>query len=158
MSKTNCISSILHSCGMKNVVTSPTCFKSKTPTSIDVVFTNVPKRIQNVTCIDVALSDFHHMVCWATKQHIVKKPERWIKYRSYKRFNENDYINDVATAPFHVSEVFDDVNDSYWFCQQLVKDVIDRHAPLKSRKIKTKDVPYMNDELKAMSGNEISAI
>ena len=41
--------------------------------SIDLLVTNVPKHIQNVTCIDCELSDCHKMVCWATK---MKAPEK----------------------------------------------------------------------------------
>ena len=43
MLKNNSISDIIDVHGMNNVVTKPTCFKSETPTLIDVVFTTVPK-------------------------------------------------------------------------------------------------------------------
>ena len=38
MLKNNSISDIVDVHGMKNIVTKPTCFKSETPTLIDVVF------------------------------------------------------------------------------------------------------------------------
>lgn len=148
MTSHNCLSNILDVHGVKNLVNGPTCFKSVTPTSIDVVLTNVPKRIQNTVSIDVELSDFHHMVCWATKMSVPPKPERIVKYRSYKKFEESEYTKDLSAAPFHVSEVFDDVDDCYWFCEKLITDLINIHAPLKSRKVKSNDVPYMNDELR----------
>ena len=53
----------------------PKCFKFKVATLIDVVVTNVSKSLQHITCLDCDLSDFHHMVCFATKMHapIIKK-------------------------------------------------------------------------------------
>ena len=148
LSDNNCLNSVCEMYGMTNIVKSPTCFKGDKPTLIDVVFTNVPKRFQPVDCIDVELSDFHNMVFWATKIYAPVKQERIVLYRSYKKFRESDYLHDLSLAPFHVSEIFDDVNDSYWFCEHLLKDVIDKHVPLKCRKVRHNGVPYMNNELR----------
>ena len=82
------------------------------------------------------------------KMKIPTKKDKFITYRSLKNFDESNYSQDLDFAPFHVSEIFDSVNDSYWFCSKLITNVIDEHAPVKSRKIKGKHVPYMNDELR----------
>ena len=78
MSKeSNFLKGVLEVHGVKNIVHKPTCFKSKTaPTTLDLVITNMPKRLQNVTCFDSGLSDFHHMVCYATKIHVPKRKTR----------------------------------------------------------------------------------
>ena len=112
----------------------------------------MPKRLQNVTGIDTGLSDFHHMICFSTKIHVpIRKPQA-IKYRSYKKFNVDDYVSDLSIAPFHVAEIFGNVDDAYWFSSRLLKDIIDVHAPLKQKLIKHKQVPYMNSQLrKAMN-------
>jgi len=68
--------------------------------------------------------------------------------RSYKNFDENSYQNDLSTAPFHVSEIFDCVDDSYWFCQELMLEVMNRHAPTKTKVITHSQVPYMNCKLR----------
>jgi hypothetical protein len=148
MLKSNCLNDILDVYGCTNIVRKPTCFKSNVPTLLDVVITNVPKSLQHVTCIDCDLSDFHHMVCFATKMHAPVIKKRHITYRSYKKFDENAYSQDLANIPYQVSEVFDDVDDAYWFCQTLISQVIDEHAPLKKRIIKSNQVPYMNDQLR----------
>ena len=44
----NCLEEMFRTIGVKNVVTSATCYKSNIPTLIDLLVTNVPKRIQNV--------------------------------------------------------------------------------------------------------------
>ena len=133
---------------MKNIVSQPTCFKSEKPTSVDVVISNVFKRLQCVFCYDTGLSDFHHMVLFATKIHVITRKPRKIMYRSYKFFDKSNYVKDLSMAPFHVGEVFDDINDAYWFCENLMRDVINEHAPVKHRVVRHAQVPYMNGELR----------
>ena len=136
----NCLEEMFRTIGVKNVVTSATCYKSNIPTLIDLLVTNVPKRIQNVSCIDSELSDFHLMVLWSTKMRVSD--------RRNKTFNESMYLNDLSQAPFHVAEISDTVDDSYWFYIKILSDVINEHVPIKSRKIGNKQLPYMNNELR----------
>ncbi len=46
------------------------------------------------------------------------------------------------------SEIFDDLDDSYWFFERLRSAVINEHAPVKCKTITHSQVPYMNGELR----------
>ncbi len=70
---------------------------------------------------------------FSTKAHETKRVPRIIKYRLYGKFDEEKFVTDLSRAPFQVAELFDDVNDSYWFCNDLLKDLVDEHAPMKQR-------------------------
>ena len=133
---------------MKNIVTKPTCFKSKTPTLIDVVFTIVRSRFKHVCCIESDLSDFHQMVCFSTKFNAPRHINKVITYRSYKNFNREQFLCDLASAAFHAAQVFDTVDDAYWFSESLLLDVVNKHAPLKRRVIKQRQIPYLNSTLR----------
>ena len=148
MLKNNNISDIVDVHGMKSIVTKPTCFKSETPTLIDVVFTTVLKRFKHVCCIESDLSDFHQMVCFSTKFNAPCHINKVITYRSYKNFNREQFLCDLASAPFHAAQVFDTVDDAYWFSESLLLDVVNKHAPLKKRVIKQRQIPYMNSTLR----------
>ena len=87
------------------------------------------------------ISDFHNLVCAATKLHKPHEVARQMTYRSFKMFDEVLYIKDLESAPLHVSGIFDDVDDQLWFHNALLTNVIDSHAPLKSRVIKRQQVP-----------------
>ena len=50
--------------------------------------------------------------------------------------------------PYHVTEIFDDINDSYWLWSKLTMEIVEEHAPLKTRTVKGHRVPYMNGELR----------
>ncbi len=58
------------------------------------------------------------------------------------------FKKDVECIPFYVSDLFTDVSDKYWMVTKLYKDVLDEHAPIKSRIVKSKQVPYMNSQLR----------
>ena len=77
----------------------------------------------------------------------VQKPQN-ILYRSYKHFNDANFLFDLQSAPFHVVEIFDDADDMAWYTSTLIRDVINTHAPIKSKLIKRQSVPYMNSELR----------
>ena len=54
----------------------------------------------------------------------------------------------MSYAPFHVSEVFDDIDDTYWFNENLISGVINDHAPFKRKRLPARPVPFMNSELR----------
>ena len=147
MLKTNMLTDWLDINGFKNIIKEPTCFKGQ-PSLIDVVITNVPKRFQKSISVDTGLRDFHKMVCVCTKLHVPQQKTTTITYRSYTNFHREDYLYDLCTAPFHVSEIFDDIEDAYSFWDTLMRGIVDEHAPLKQRKIKGNSTPYMNGELR----------
>ena len=108
--------SFMENYGLKNIVEGPTCTKSAvSPTQIDLIITDSPKRVAGFLNVDIGLSDFHNLVAGATKMYIPKFVEQSFQYRSMKSFDEANFTFDLSVAPFHVAELFDDPNDSYWF-------------------------------------------
>ena len=146
--KNNQFSDTLDIYGLSNLINFPTCFKAKTPTTLDLFITNKPRRFLNKVAIDTGLSDWHHMICVSTKLYVPRRKASAITYRSYKRFNEEHFNNDIESIPFHVAEIFDDIDDSYWFSDTMLQDVIQQHAPIKKRMVKNNHVPYMNGGLR----------
>ena len=80
--------------------------------------------------------------------HVPRKKQTTVTYRSYKHFDESKFLSDLNQTPFHLCEVFDDINDAYWCYEHLLFSIINEHAPIKTRKIKHNQVPYMNGELR----------
>ncbi len=69
-------------------------------------------------------------------------------YRTYKKFDTEKYNYDLLCAPFHVGEIFDSIDDSYWYYETLVKGIVDEHAPMKCKTVRHNQVPYMNGQLR----------
>ena len=51
-------------------------------------------------------------------------------------------------VPYHVTEIFDNIDDSYWLWNELTMQIVNTHAPVKSKTMKGQRVPYMNGELR----------
>ena len=45
-------------------------------------------------------------------------------------------------------DVFDETDDSYWIWHELTMQIVNEHAPIKTKTIKAHGVPYMNGELR----------
>jgi len=72
--------------GLKNVITDPTCYKSKEGTLIDPVLVTNKNRIITSFNIKCGASDWHNIVGCVTKLHMQKQENTRIMYRSYKNF------------------------------------------------------------------------
>ena len=98
--------------------------------------------------VDIGLSDFHNYIGLASRVFAPPQRIKKISYRRMKGFNENSFKNDLDSCPFHVGEIFDDVDDEHWFKEKLFLSTLDEHAPSKTRTIRNNQVPDMNSELR----------
>ena len=127
---------------------STTCFKGDNPTVIDVTLMSNQRRYIGDLNASFGLSYHHNIIGTATRRFAPEQQQRKIFYRSYKHFNEIDFTNDIAVAPFHVAYIFGDVDDTAWFHAALIKGVMDSYAPIKTKIIKKESVPFMNLKLR----------
>ena len=148
MFKDNILCDICDVYDLKNSVHGPTCFKGENPTLLDVFLTNKPNSFCNFINIDTGISYFHNLTGVISKVHAPESNRRLITYRSMKHFDQEEFTRDLSTVPFHVCDIFDDVDDIVWAQQHLISSVIDFHAPLKQRYLRSNQVPYMNGQLR----------
>ena len=55
---------------------------------------------------------------------------------------------DLDIAPWHVSTIFDSIDDQYSYWHNLLASITNDHAPLKKIRVRAKDMPYMTLEWK----------
>ncbi len=134
--------------GLKNLVKEPTCLKGDTPTLIDVILTNQPRRFNSSAVFHTGISDFHALTVTSLKIHLGRQLPRVIAYRSYKRFNKTDFLDDLDTAQLDSCNINSDPNISWKHFSDTFAAVTDTHAPLKTRKIRQDQAPFMNKKLK----------
>lgn len=126
----------------------PTCYKSQHVSLIDVILSSNSSRIKPVINTDNGISDFHNIIGFSTKIHVPRRQAGELTYRTYKHFDDTNFSNDIAFAPYHVAEMFDDVNDKYWYHETLISGIVHEHAPIKKRMPIQNPVPYMNSKLR----------
>ena len=133
----------------ENVIKKPTCFKGDTPTLLDVLLVSDNNTCKAGSVTPCPLSDFHHFIHGVFNIQMPRTTTRRIIYRSYKHFNAEDFGSDLRKAPFHVGEVLD-VNTHMEYFQQLFLNILDQHAPIKTKVVKTTQVPHMTKEWKCL--------
>ena len=52
--------------------------------------------------------------------------------------------------PFSVCNIFDDVDDSYWAFNKLLREIVDEHVPIKRRRTRKHEAPFLNTEYRKM--------
>ena len=134
--------------GLNNLIKDPTCFKSCNGTAVDVILTNKSRCFSDTFNIDIGLSDFHNCIGVASKMYAPAIIKRRVNYRCMRKFDDDSFAYDVSTIPFHICNVFEDVDDISWAQHQLLMSVVNEHAPLKTKFVSGNQVPYMNSELR----------
>ena len=73
----------------------------------------------------------------------------YITYRSFKLFKEVDFCNDdLSNSPWNILDACDDVDDMLDLWYQLFIKVVDKHLPIKKRRVKHQSQPeWLNEEI-----------
>ena len=124
-------------------------------TLIDHHYCSHPEHVLSITSPAFGLSD-HNPTILVRKQNAnlksTKKAHFTVTYRPLKKLNVNSLIKDLNEVPCTVLDTFDNDPDemlSTW--EALVLDVVDRHTPLKSVRVKSMKKPsWLSDEILTM--------
>jgi len=131
---------------LSNLIKSPTCFQSEEPSSIDVILTNKKRSFMHSKSIQNGLSDHHSIICSMLKTTIKKIKPTQIKYRCMKHFDEGRFFteleNKIGKINFNRPK-----NDFSKFAGKFL-DIVDKHAPIKTKIIRGNDAPFMNANLR----------
>lgn len=131
------------SLGLTQLVTEPTRVTKDSKTLIDHIYTNAEENIQRINVKRLCLSDHYAIFCNRKHQPLVtgNKGHQVINYRSFKHFEESRFLQDLDSVPWEIIENFDTVDDIVSVWNDLFLEVLDKHAPIKSHRIKKKYQP-----------------
>ena len=133
--------------GLSNIVTSKTyCFTKSHSSSIDVILTNRPRSFQKTSVFETGLSDYHGLVATTMKSTVPRLKPKEIKYRSYKKFAPENFLSDVKHAQFECDGANSD--KSYDHLTNTFRNIVDKHATIKTKFLRGNDAPFMNPELR----------
>ena len=131
--------------GLSNLVKDKTCFTKNHRSSIDVMLTNKPRCFQKTSVSETNLSDFHGLVLTLMKMHIPRLKPKIVKYRSYKKFDPEKFLQDVKNTDFKADSNVGDL--SYRNLSSTFRKLVDKHAPLKTKSQRGNTAPFMNQQL-----------
>ena len=124
-----------------------------TPTTtslIDHIVTNMPEKISDSGVIHTGISD-HSLVFAIRKISIVTKQENTLEIRNMKNFDEGKLIEELLKQHWEYVYFFaDDPNAMWKIWKNLFLEVLDKHAPLQQKKIRSKKVPWITSDIKKL--------
>ena len=136
---------------LTQIINDPTRITEYTKSLIDVCITSSPEKIISTGVIHLGISD-HSLIYAIRKLNYVPKTgsRNQIEYRNFKQFNAESFLNDLYILPW--SELDNKQNvDEMWECwKSLFIQVLDKHAPLKTKRVRKKgSVPWTNKDIKS---------
>ena len=128
---------------LKNLVKEPTCYKNPlNPSCIDLILTNKSRNFKNTSTFDFGLSDFHKLVVTSFKSQFKAGKPKVMYYRSYKNFIKNDFKNELQSV-FNEGDC-----SSYELFEKNFIEILEKHAPMKSKTLRSNEAPYMTKALR----------
>ena len=89
---------------LMNIVKFNTCF-TKTHTSlIDLILTNRLSSFNKTLFSETSFSDHHKMITTFFKLHFSRPRLKVITYRNYKKFDEENFLNDLQEMNVRIDE------------------------------------------------------
>ncbi|PFX12264.1 hypothetical protein AWC38_SpisGene23804 [Stylophora pistillata] len=92
-------------------------------TLLDVMMTNKPEMFRTANVYDPGIND-HAMVYGIMRERGIHHSSRVISVRSHKSIDEAMLLQDISSAPWHVGEIFDSIDDQYFYWKALLNDVL----------------------------------
>ena len=133
--------------GLQVINKDPTRVMANSSTLIDLVVTNMPRRVVSNTTIDLGLSD-HSLVYTRLNMKVQRPKPKIITTRDYSRLQSEEFKQDLEAAPWSVISCFDDPDDVYFAWREIFMDVCNKHAPVKSVKLRAKSLPWITGRLR----------
>ena len=133
---------ILSSLNLHQHVHKPTRTTDKTSKLIDHIISNFPERISHTDVLPCPLVSDHDAVYATINIKVTRFQTRHKFIRNLKNFDESSFIDDFKTLPFAASFGVFDPDEKLEILSSLIKECIDRHAPLKLSKVTRPPAPW----------------
>ncbi|MEW8542134.1 MAG: endonuclease/exonuclease/phosphatase family protein, partial [Candidatus Thiodiazotropha sp.] len=128
---------LTESLGLSQLVMEPTRVTQSTSTLLDHIYTNNEDNIFSVRVPKLGISDHYAVFCnRKINQSFKNHAHSSITYRSFKNFNENEFLRDLLSVKWDSLEALENVDDILDKWYSLFTDVINKHAPLKTHRVK----------------------
>ena len=132
--------------GFECLIAQPTSIATSgnktTITLIDVLLSNRPDLFKHSGIYHPSLID-HCLIYGILKDKVLSHRLKVITFRGYKNLDECHFKESLSMAPWHVGEIFDEIDDQAYYWSTLLRNVVDDQLPLKKMRVRDKDVPYM---------------
>ena len=145
------LASIMEIYQLIQVIDKPTRITESSASLLNVCITSAPDKIVCSDVIHTGGSD-HSLIYVVRKINASTKTNRTreISFRNFKHFNSIAFQNDLFRQPWHTVDTLCNVDQKWNLWKELFLDVLDKHAPIMSRRVRNKgSVPWITREIRS---------
>ena len=135
--------------GLNQIVKAPTRVTKDIKTLTDVILTNNRSHVQYTKVILLSLSDHDCVACVPKLDHS-KEQFRTIERRDYSKYDYKELARDVENYHWSPMYAITNVNIACDFMKQALSSIIDRHASLITKGVKSHRCPWLSHEIKTL--------
>ena len=145
-----CTNALLELCDLYQfslLIKKPTRVTKNSATTIDLILTNEPHKYNDVGVSNIGISD--HNVIYASRKFVIPKTTpKYVKYRSFKHFNYDNFLNDINQVPWDNFLMIGNPIVAWEKWHDLFMQIADRHSPMKTKRIRNSFSPWLSPVLK----------
>jgi len=137
------------SLGLTQMINTPTREFNNSQTIIDHMYSDNPQNIIWTSVPKIGLSDHYPIFCSRKINFKINKSNHhYITYRSFKTFNEENFLSDLNNVDWNILLDCSDVNETLQSFIETFLAVVDKHVPLRKHRIKRQHQPeWLNEEI-----------
>ncbi|RUA05525.1 MAG: hypothetical protein DSY43_04445 [Gammaproteobacteria bacterium] len=129
--------------GLSQLITEPTRITQRSKTLIDLCLTNSPQMVSNSGVIHVGISD-HSLIYLTRKMRYTRSGvHKTSEMRQLKNFNIDHFLHDLRHQKWDSVCITNDPNEMWDAWKHLLMSVIDKHAPLRTKRISNIKSPWL---------------
>jgi hypothetical protein len=92
----------------------------------------------------------HYLIFTELKLKLPKLQPALINVRSYKHYDRNMFLQDIAQEQWENISLADDADGQLNLFNHNFLRILDRHAPVKTIKVRYRHSPFVNNEIKEL--------
>ena len=129
-----------------NLISEATCVKSSVGSSIDVMLINRPRSFHHTSFIETGMSDCHKLILSLFRAFFKRIPAKTIECRNFSKFSPEAFLHELDQE-LNKGIIYNNQDKQYDLFSDILRTILDHHAPLKTKSIRGNQAKFMTKEL-----------
>ena len=129
---------------LSQLIVKPTRVTQTTSSLLDVCISSLTEKIIYSDVFPIGISD-HNLIFVVRKINVQKRvvAHQTVEIRNFKHFNPSRFQEDLLSQPWDLLDSEDDVDSKWCLWKTLFLAVLDVHAPLRMKRVRTRrNIPW----------------
>ena len=143
----NTLKDMCETLNLTQLVTTPTRVTPQSSSLIDVILATNTSVVKETIVVENHISD-HYLTYIVLNLKIPKPPPTHIITRRFRKYDSSKFLQDLERLPWIENSLIGDVSERVDHFNQHFLCLLNKHAPVKKVKIKHRQCPFVDEQLK----------